>query len=412
MWQVCGIKEDAIDVNQHCYAAMDQLFSRKEKIEKKLAEKHLTGDCIVLYDITSSYLEGEYEKSDLVSFGYNRDKKKGHPQIVIGLICNKEGCPVSVEVFKGNTSDGTTVDDQILKVKDKFGVKEAIFVGDRGMLTRKRMDEVQPGDDEYVKTISALTRGQIASLTQEHSVQLSLLDPKTTVEFTDKDNSVVRYGVCLNPVRKEEETTLRKKLIALTEKDFTEVQNRVSPVTDDKVGIRVGKVINKHKVGKYFDITIRDGKLSWKIDQEKIAEDENLDGVYIIYTDVSEKTMPIQEVVDTYRKLIGVEQAFRNMKQAELYIRPICHKTDERIEAHVFICMLAYYVMWNMKQCLAPLLDSNRASSNRPYTFDLIIDRLKSLREEECIFEGVIIHKHTLPDGEQQRIFDLLQVRI
>lgn len=371
---------------------MDRLLQRQASIEKSLAKAHLSkSDTIILYDITSSYLEGEYANSELVEFGYSRDKKKGHPQVVIGLIRNKEGCPISSEIFKGNTSDSTTVDDQILKIKEKFGIKEAVFIGDRGMITRQRLEDVGPEDIHYyVQTISALTPCP-DPLLRSGAPAAAFSETQSVVEFPDKNDETIRYGISLNPHWRVQDRELREKLIHLTAEALDVVKKRVRPVTDEVVGIRVGKVINKYKVGKNFNIVIKDEKLNWSLKTDMIEEDEKMDGIYILFTDVPQKRMPIDEVLQTYRKLSGVEQVFRNLKQTQLEIRPVCYKTDERIKAHIFIYMLAYYVMWHMEQRLAPMLEEERPTSGRLYTFDLIIEHLKSIRKNECEFHG---HAH------------------
>src|SRR5665648_627241 len=306
LWNVCGIDDETIDVNAHCYQSINKLFERQDAIQRKLAAKHLNDNSIVLYDITSSYLEGEYEESEIVTYGYNRDKKKGHEQIVIGLICNREGCPIAVEVFRGNTKDESTVEDKIIQIKDTYGVKNAIFVGNRGMITKTQFERIQENETNYIKTISALTHAQLAHLCEKDCVQMSMFDEHKIIQVIDPENPQIRYGLSKNPIRGQK------------------------------------------------------------------------DGLYMIYTDVKEEEMNISEVAQTYRKLISVEQAFRNLKTAQLEIRPIYHKTDDRIKCHVFLCMLAYYLMWNAKQRLTPLFETDQAGQNKKYTFEHIIERLKS----------------------------------
>lgn len=412
LWNICGIDDEIVDVNSHCYKSMDRLLERQDAIQKKLAAKHLTDNSIVLYDITSSYLEGEYENSDIVSFGYNRDKKRGHEQIVIGLICNNEGCPIAVEVFKGNTKDESTVEDKITQVKKTFGVKNAIFVGDRGMITKGQFDRIQESDENYIQTISALTHSQLAKLCEKDCVTMDMFDDDKIVQVIDPENPNIRYGLSKNSTRAMKDKQTRQTLLLKTEQELEKIVALKRPSNDSKTGIRVGKIINKFKVGKLFLVEINDGKVTWKRNEAKIKEEEALDGLYVIFTDVHEDDMAILEVVKTYRKLIGVEQAFRNLKTAQLEIRPIYHKTDDRIKCHVFLCMLAYYLMWNAKQRLTPLFEMDQEGQNKKYTFEHIIERLKSIRQERVEFQGVETMVITECDEDQQTILKHLNVKI
>lgn len=412
LWNICGANDESIDVNSHCYQSMDRLFERQDAIQRKLAAKHLTDNSIILYDITSSYLEGEYEDSEIVTYGYNRDKKKGHEQIVIGLICNSEGCPIAVEVFRGNTKDESTVEDKIAQVKNTYGVKNAIFVGDRGMITRTQFDRIQENDTNYIKTISALTHAQLAHLCEKDCVQMSMFDEHKIIQVIDPENPQIRYGLSKNNVRGQKDKATRQILIAKTEDILEKIAALKRPSDGATTGIRVGKIINKYNVGKLLLVEINDGKVTWKRNETKIKEAEALDGLYVIYTDVKEEEMNITEVVQTYRKLIGVEQAFRNLKTAQLEIRPIYHKTDDRIKCHIFLCMLAYYLMWHAKQRLAPLFETDQEGQNKKYTFEHIIERLKSIRKETVEIEGIATKVITECDEEQQIILNYLKVKM
>ena len=412
LWNVCGINDKTIDVNSHCYQAMDRLFERQDAIQQKLAAKHLSDNSIVLYDITSSYFEGEYEESDIVTYGYNRDKKKGHEQIVIGLICSREGCPIAVEVFRGNTKDESTVKDKITQIKDTYGVKNAIFVGDRGMITKTQFERIQENETNYIKTISAITHAQLANLCEKECVQMSMFDEYKIFQVIDPENPQIRYGLSKNPIRGQKDKATRQALILKTEDALGKIAALKRPADDAVVGIRVGKIINKYNVGKLLNVEINDGILTWERNEKKIQEEEKLDGLYVIYTDVKEEEMDITEVVQTYRKLIGVEQAFRNLKTAQLEIRPIYHKTDDRIKCHVFLCMLAYYLMWNAKQRLAPLFEEDQVGQNKKYTFEHIIERLKSIRKETVEIEGIATKVITECDEEQQIILNYLNVKM
>lgn len=412
LWKVCGIDDETIDVNAHCYQSMDKLFERQDAIQRKLAAKHLNDNSIILYDITSSYLEGEYEESEIVTYGYNRDKKKGHEQIVIGLICSREGCPIAVEVFNGNTKDESTVEDKITQIKDTYGVKNAIFVGDRGMITKAQFERIQENEANYIKVISALTHAQLAHLCEKDFAQMSMFDEHKIIQVIDPANPQIRYGLSKNPIRGQKDKATRQLLIAKTEDALGKIAALKKRSDDATAGIRVGKIINKYSVGKLLSVEIKDGKVTWERNEHKIKEAEALDGLYVIYTDVKEEEMNISEVVQTYRKLIGVEQAFRNLKTAQLEIRPIYHKTDDRIKCHVFLCMLAYYLMWNAKQRLIPLFETDQEGQNRKYTFDHIIERLKSIRKETVEIEKIATTVITECDEEQQKILTYLNVKI
>jgi len=412
LWNICGIDEKTIDVNAHCYQSMDKLFERQDAIQRKLAAKHLNDNSIILYDITSSYFEGEYADSEIVDYGYNRDKKKGHEQIVIGLICSREGCPIAVEVFRGNTKDESTVEDKITQIKDTYGVKNAVFVGDRGMITKTQFERIQENETNYIKTISALTHAQLAHLCEKDYVQMSMLDEHKIIQVIDSENPKIRYGLSKNPIRGMKDKATRQILIEKTEAALKKIAALKRPSDDATTGIRVGKIINKYNVGKLLTVEIKDGKVTWERNESIIGKAEALDGLYVIYTDVKEEEMNISEVVQTYRKLIGVEQAFRNLKTAQLEIRPIYHKTDDRIKCHVFLCMLAYYLMWNAKQRLVPLFEADQEGQNKKYTFEHIIERLKSIRKDTVEIQGIATKVITECDEEQEIILNHLNVKM
>ena len=404
IWETCGIY-DEINVNINCYDAMDKLLERQDAIQKKLADKHLSNGTLVLYDITSCYMEGEYKNSELVDFGYNRDKKRGYEQIVISLLCEKNGCPIAVEVLKGNTKDETTVLDKIEGIKEKFGIDKVVFVGDRGMVTQANYELI---NHDIVKVISALTHSKIKSLLEEEIIQIGLFNENSIVEIVD---GRIRYCLCKNPDMATKESATRLKLLKITtdELDKIVVSTRKTKYSKE---IRVGKILNKYKMGKFIIFEGEGKNLKYKIDEAKIEEEASLDGCYIIYTDVLAEDMNAVEVVENYKNLMKVEQAFRNLKTAQLVVRPVNHKKDYRIKAHVFICMLAYYVMWHMNQRLKPLFESDGVSEDRKYTFDYVIEILKSIRKETvevCSHRSSIV---TTPNEEQKRILQLLKVAI
>jgi transposase len=398
LWEVCGVHDAEINVNHHCYDAMDELLARQKQIQKKLASKHLAEGTVILYDITSSYLEGEYEDSKTVAFGHNRDKKCGKKQIVIALICTKDGCPVAVEVFSGNTSDCTTVQSKINEIKTDYGISSFVFVGDRGMLTQKNIDEC--GD---IDTITALTHSAMKILCEEKNVQLSMFDEKTTTEVILPEEPQVRYGLCKNPLKAEQDAITRSNLIEKTEGRLAEIAIPKKKTNEKTLAARAEKVFCKYKTEKYFSWDIKDMKIVYSRKQELIAREEKYDGLYVIRSSVSNDVMNISEVVETYKALTNIEQAFRSMKTVQLEIRPIYHRTDDRIKAHVFLCMLSYYLLWRLNKSLAPLY------KNRPaFTRDHVMEVMKSLQKSTLTIAGVSTETIAKPTDIQQIIQNLV----
>lgn len=415
LWKLCGI-EGRPDVDEHCYEPLDRLLERQSAIQKKLAAKHLKNGCLVLYDITSSYLEGEYERSKIVDFGYNRDKKKGYKQIVIGLLCNAEGCPVGVEVFKGNTNDATTVNDKVAELRTKYQLERVVFVGDRGMLTAARLDDLR--DITGLNTISALTHHQLADLVRRDVIQPELFDEKNIVEISEPDSDRERYCLCRNPVTAKNETETRKRLLALSEEGLTKIADYKQSTTVEILGARVGKLLAKYKMGKFIlweVVQDRDNKkskahvLKWSIDEEKVEREQALDGCYIVRTDVPEEALDSGEVVAGYKALGGVERAFRSLKTTLLEMRPIFHKKDERIKAHVFMCMLSYYLQWHLVDRLRPLFEEDGTGKNRRWTVENVIERLAAIRNNRVSVNGVEFDQITESDTEQSEILRLLK---
>jgi transposase len=409
LWELCGI-EGPVDVDKHCYGPMDRLLQRQDAIQKALSAKHLRNGALVLYDITSSYFEGEYEDSELVRFGYNRDGKRGHEQMVIGLLCSPEGCPVGVEVFPGNTQDAQTVPDKIAEVQKRYGIQEIIFVGDRGMVTHANYEKVK--DIKGLNTISALTHRQIKELLERKVIQVDMFDEKEIMEVVDPEEPGRRYCLCRNPKSATREALTRKSLLEVTRKALDRIARSKRKSSTEKIAARVGKVLGKSKTGKFVEWAIQDGCLTWKFKTEKIEAEELIDGCYIIASDVPAELMAKQEIVASYKKLALVEQAFRNLKSVQLEVRPVYHKTDDRIRSHVFICMLAYYLQWNMNQRLKPLFDSDGKNKNRKWTFEYVIERLKSLRRQKLQVQESSCRIVSIPDEAQQKVLDLLKVKL
>lgn len=419
LWELCGVI-DRPDVDKHCYLPMDRLLERQEAIQKKLAAKHLTNGSLVLYDITSSYFEGAYEDSELVRFGYNRDNKKGHEQVVIGLMCTAEGCPVGCEVFPGNTNDSTTVMGKIAELRERYGLEHVVFVGDRGMITQARLSELR--DIDGLNTISALTHGQMDDLLKRQVIDADLFDEKSVVEVIDPENTSERYCLCRNPITRESERKSRQRLIELTKEGLETIANYKRKVSVETLGARVGKLLAKYKVAKFFEWKVEADpeaekslghRLEWSLNQEKIDREALLDGCYVVNTDVTAERMDKDEVVSNYKGLGHVERAFRSLKQVHLEMRPVYHKVDRRIKAHVFLCTLAYYVQWHMTKRLSPLFfEAGGQGKERRWTVQNVIERLKQVTRNEVECNGVRFHQVTERDEEQAQILDLLQVAV
>lgn len=348
---------DNADENE-CYAAMDWLFARQASIEKALAKRHLSDGTLVLYDVTSTYFEGH--TCPLAKLGHSRDGKKDKLQIVVGLLTNSEGCPVAVDVFEGNTGDPKTLASQIGKVRERFGLKHVVLVGDRGMITDARIRE-DFSKAEGLDWITSLRAPAIAALVESGSLQLSLFDQKDLAEISDPAYPRERLVVCKNPLLAEKRARKRRELLAATERDLEIVAKAVvrtkRPLRGkDQIGLRVGKVLGHYKMAKHFKLTITDDSFRYERDENAIASEAALDGIYVVRTTVSAERLACEDVVRSYKSLSVVERAFRSLKTMDLHIRPIHHHKADRVRAHVLLCMLSYYVEWHMRRALAPIL--------------------------------------------------------
>ncbi len=351
------------------YEALDWLGQRQQRIENKLAKQHLRDGTLLLYDVSSSYYTGS--RPGLAQYGYSRDRKRGFPQIVYGLLCNAEGCPISVEVFAGNTADPSTLAPQISKVRKRFGIERVVIVGDRGMITSKRINDELRGV-EGIDWITALRADSIKKLASQSVIQMSLFDDRDLAEVVSDDFPNERLIVCRNPMLTERRRGKRDDLLKATEQTLEKVvaatQRKNRPLRGkDKIGVRVGKVVNQHKMAKHFILDISDKSFTYKRDETKIAEEAALDGIYVIRTSVDKGILSAENTVRSYKDLAKVERAFRCMKTVDLKVRPIYHWLDDRIRAHVFLCMLAFYVERHMRQRLAPILfdDHQRAEAEQ-----------------------------------------------
>lgn len=345
-----------VDVDE-LYPAMDWLLERQPQIEEGLAQRHLQEGALVMYDVTSTYFEGRH--CPLGRIGYSRDGKKNSLQIVFGLMTDAEGRPLGVEVFEGNTADPRTLASLVEKLQGRFGLQRVVVVGDHGMITEARIQEdLRPRDLQWITSLRAPA---IRRLAASGSLQLSLFDTQDLAEITDPAFPAERLIVCRNPLLGDERARKREELLQCTERELERVvaatRRRERPLRgQDKIGLRVGRVLGRFKVGKHFDFEITDTSLSYRRDPAAIDAEAALDGLYVIRTNVAAEVLSTHQAVQTYKNLSFAERAFRCLKTIDLKVRPIYHHLAGRVRAHVFLCALAYYVEWHMRQRLAPLL--------------------------------------------------------
>lgn len=340
------------------YRALDWLHDAQPAIERRLARQHLVGSTLVLYDLTSTWLTGRC--CELAARGHSRDGKRDDPQIVFGLICSAQGCPIAVEVFPGNTGDPATVAAQVAKLRERFGIEHIVWAGDRGMLTCARIEQVlKPQGMDWV---SSLRAPQIAQLAQEHGpFQPGLFDERNLLEVTGEHFPGERLVVCRNPMLAQERARKRGELLAATELDLAKIaaatQRARKPLRGEQdIALRVGKVIGHFHMGKHIELSITHESLTWRRREDQIAQEAALDGLYVIRTSVSAQQLGAAQAVAAYKSLSHVERAFRSMKTVDLHVRPVFHYSAQRVRAHVFLCMLAYYVQWHMRERLKPML--------------------------------------------------------
>ena len=346
---VCDATEDDL------YDAMDWLLARQERIEKKLAARHLRENGLVLYDLTSSYFEGI--TCPLAALGHNRDGRKGKLQVNYGLLASPRGCPVSVSVYEGHTGDPTTLLEQVAKVRDAFGIKNLVLVGDRGMISQKQIDQLK--DVDGVDWISALKTGGIRELLKGGHLQMGLFDERNLFELTHPDFPGERLIACRNPELARLRAHKREDLLAATTKELDKVKGMVergSLSGKDQIGVRVGRVINKYKVAKHIALIIEEKRFAYEIRREQVAAEAALDGIYVIRTSLPKERISAEDAVRSYKSLSDVERAFRSLQSIDLLVRPIRHRLEDRVRAHIFLCMLAYYVEWHMIEAWRPLL--------------------------------------------------------
>lgn len=359
-WHTTTLAEELSvqDANEDdLYAAMDWLLERKGRIEKKLARRHLADGAMVLYDVTSSYYEGR--TCPWAKFGHDRDGQKGLPIIVYGVMTDDAGRPVSVEVYEGNTGDPTTVMDQADKLRQKFELSSMVLVGDRGMLTQTQIKKLKkyPG----LGWITALRSRAIRKLTDSGALQLSLFDEKNLAEISSPDYPGERLVVCYNPLLAVERRRKREELLQATEKGLVKLAAEVArrtktPMKQADIGLKAGKLLGRYKMAKHYTLKIHDGGFEWAQREDAIKRESELDGIYVIRTSEPAQRLSAADAVRSYKSLSQVERVFRCLKGLDLLVRPIRHRTEDRVPAHIFLCMLAYYVEWHMRQALAPIL--------------------------------------------------------
>jgi len=380
------------------YEAMDWLIERQSRIEHKLAARHLVQGAQVLYDVTSSYYEGR--SCPLMRFGHDRDGKTGRPIVVYGALTDAQGRPIALQVYAGNTGDPSTVPDQVHKLRERFGLQQVVLVGDRGMLTQTQIDKLKqyPG----LGWISALRSSAIRELVESGALQLSLFDEQNLAEISSPEFAGERLIACHNPLLAEERARKREDLLKATEKALEGIARQVSrrtkkPLSAAEIGKKVGTVVNRFKMGKHFELTIKDGAFSYARRSQNIEREAALDGIYVIRTSEPCSRLSAADTVRSYKNLAQVEQAFRCLKGIDILVRPIRHRDEQRVKAHLFLCMLAYYVEWHMRKALAPLLfDDEQLDQDRktrdpvaPAKPSVSAKKKKSLR---VTTEGLPIH--------------------
>lgn len=437
----------AIDEDQ-VYAAMDWLIERQDKVEKALAQRHLEEGTLVLYDLSSTWYEGHTCK--LAARGYSRDGKKGTLQINFGLLCDRDGRPVAIEVFEGNTADPATIATQVEKLRQRFKLSRVVLVGDRGMITSARIrEDLQPVDG--LDWISALRNAQIRTLVDAGSLQLSLFDQQDLAEIVDPAFPGERIIACRNPLLAEERRRKRAELLSATERRLDKIvaatTRKRQPLTGQvEIARRVERDANTYKMAKHFELDITDTSFTYRRNEPKIADEALLDGIYVIRTSVPEEALSAEQSVAAYKSLSTVERAFRTIKTVDLQVRPIHHRLEDRVRCHIFLCMLAYYVEWHMRRDLAPILfddhdrehasamrssivaparrsppalnkaHSKRTGTGQPvHSFRTLLADLASIVRNTCTpttVDAPSFEKTTRPTPLQQRAFDLLGVKL
>ena len=390
------VKADETDL----YAAMDWILERQGAIEKKLSVRHLSEGALALYDLSSSYFEGHC--CPLAKIGYSRDGKRNTPQVNYGLLTTRAGCPVAISVYEGNTADVTTLMPQVNQLREHFGLKRLVLIGDRGMISHKAIETLR--SLEGLAWITALKSSQIRALAQGGTLQLGLFDERNLLEFSHPDFPNERLMACRNVDLGRLRTHKREALLQASEKELQKVRARIekgSLAGRDKIGVRVGRVLNKYKVGKHFALTIEESDFKFQRLEKQIAAEAALDGLYVIRTSVPKKQMTSAEAVRSYKALAEVERAFRSMKTIDLHIRPIHHHLEGRVRAHIFLCMLAYYVEWHMREAWREMMFADEDLERKKHR-----DPIAAAERSAAALEKVATR--TLKDGSPVHSFRTL----
>ena len=399
-WHTTTLAEDfgvAEASEDDLYAAMDWLLVHQGAAQKKLAARHLSAGGLVLYDLSSSYFEGSC--CPLAKLGYSRDGKRGLLQVNYGLLTDARGCPVAVSVYEGNVADSQTVMPQVKRLREDFGVEQLVMVGDRGMISNKAIDELR--ETEGIAWITALKSVSIRALVEQGHLQLGLFDERNLLELSSPDYPGERLVACRNPQLAKLRTHKRQELLAATERNLEKIKARVDAgklSTGEEIGLRVGKVVNQYKVAKHFELAIGENAFSFARNSDSIAAEAALDGIYIIRTSVSPAQMDAPQCVRNYKALANVERAFRSLKTIDLKVRPIHHRTADRVRAHILLCMLAYYVEWHMREAWRELMFADTDSQAKATR-----DPVAPAQRSKAALAKVA--RHTLDDGTPAHSF-------
>ena len=402
-WHTTTLAEDfgVADADEDdLYAAMDWLLERQDAVQKKLAARHLSAGGLVLYDLSSSYFEGSC--CPLARLGYNRDGKRGLLQVNYGLLTDARGCPVAVSVHEGNIADSQTLMPQIKRLREDFGLDHLVMVGDRGMIASAAIEALR--ETEGIAWITALKSASIRVLIEQGQLQLGLFDERNLLELSSPDYPGERLVACRNPELARLRAHKREELLRATERNLAKIKARVDArklAGRDKIGLRVGKLINQYKVAKHFELTIGDNAFSFARKHERIAAEAALDGIYIIRTSVSAAQMDSAQCVRNYKSLANVERAFRSLKTVDLKVRPIHHRSADRVRAHIFLCMLAYYVEWHMREAWRALMFADLDQQAKA-----VRDPVAPARRSKAALAKVA--SHTLDDGTPAHSFSTL----
>jgi transposase len=382
------------------YAAMDWLLERQGSIERKLAARHLSDGALALYDLSSSYFEGTC--CPLGKIGHDRDGKKNKLQVNYGLLTSRTGCPVAISVYEGNTGDTKTLMPQVVKLREEFGLERVVLVGDRGMISHKAIQELR--ELEGLSWITALKSTQIRSLVEGETLQLGLFDERNLVELSHPDYPGERLIACRNPELAKRRGHKRRALLDATQRELEKVRTQVARgklKAEADIGVRVGRVLNKYKVGKHFTLEITEKRFDFHLLDDQIAAEAALDGIYVIRTCVPKKQMSAADTVRNYKALADVERAFRCLKTVDLKVRPIHHWLEDRVRAHIFLCMLAYYVEWHLREAWRPLLFADEDQAPKADR-----DPVAAAQRSADAMQKVLTH--TLPDGTPAHSFRTL----